>query len=316
MPSRRSVKIVRRTLADGSVKTYRYQTAGPPDDAGPTFSTLLTAYRQSVEWRALSPSSRRVYDRAFGHVASLRNLPIGAIGRGDVLAIRDRLADAPGTCNAVLTALSVLYGWAISREWTERNPAARVKKMPTTPYRRWTWDQIAFASQTFPVHVVRAMCLGLFTGQRMGDVLGMRWNDIDGSGVQVAQQKTGAKLWIPLHSELARMLKACPRDAVTILVSPSGLPWTVATFAPVFSTLCRKHPETDGLVYHGLRKTAASVLAELGCTPHEIASITGHRTLAMVAHYSAGAEQRRLAEAAMEKWENGPAKSLKLRDAW
>ena len=54
-------------------------------------------------------------------------------------------------------------------------------------------------------------------------------------------------------------------------------------------------------VTHGLRKAAARRLAEAGCSPNEIAAITGHATLAEVARYTRAAEQRRLAEAAMER---------------
>jgi integrase len=47
--------------------------------------------------------------------------------------------------------------------------------------------------------------------------------------------------------------------------------------------------------------TAAAWLAESGCTPHEIASITGHKTLAMIEHYTAGVDQVRRAKAAIFK---------------
>jgi len=35
----------------------------------------------------------------------------------------------------------------------------------------------------------------------------------------------------------------------------------------------------DGYAIRGLRKNAAAALADVACTPHEIAAITGHRTL-------------------------------------
>ena len=53
---------------------------------------------------------------------------------------------------------------------------------------------------------------------------------------------------------------------------------------------------------HGLRKLAAQNLAECGCTLHEIGSITGHKSLAMLRLYTAGLDQERLAEAAVLRW--------------
>lgn len=55
----------------------------------------------------------------------------------------------------------------------------------------------------------------------------------------------------------------------------------------------------DGATLYGLRATHADALADAGATPHIIASTTGHKTLAMVARYTRGADQRRLAEASV-----------------
>ncbi len=52
---------------------------------------------------------------------------------------------------------------------------------------------------------------------------------------------------------------------------------------------------------HGLRKAAARRLAEAGCTEHEIASITGHRSLQEIVRYTRAADQKRLAVSAMDK---------------
>jgi integrase len=55
------------------------------------------------------------------------------------------------------------------------------------------------------------------------------------------------------------------------------------------------------MAIHGLRKNAAIELDNAGCSTQEIAAITGHRTLGMVAHYSKKRDQRLHARSAMEK---------------
>ena len=62
-------------------------------------------------------------------------------------------------------------------------------------------------------------------------------------------------------------------------------------------------------VTHGLRKAAARRLAEAGCSAKEIASITGHATLAEVSRYTKAAEQGRLAKAAMRRLERAQRRS-------
>lgn len=69
-----------------------------------------------------------------------------------------------------------------------------------------------------------------------------------------------------------------------------------------------------GLTFHGLRYTAAKHLAEAGCSLKQIASITGHKSLAMIEKYSRDADQRKQAGAAILAWENaGGTKNGKPR---
>jgi integrase len=56
-----------------------------------------------------------------------------------------------------------------------------------------------------------------------------------------------------------------------------------------------------GISAHGLRKATARRLAELGCSTHEIAAVTGHATLAEVQRYTEAANRKRLAREAMKK---------------
>jgi integrase len=56
-----------------------------------------------------------------------------------------------------------------------------------------------------------------------------------------------------------------------------------------------------GFSAHGLRKAGCRRLAEAGCTAHEIAAWSGHRTLSEVAHYTRAVDQAAMARAAMIK---------------
>jgi integrase len=52
---------------------------------------------------------------------------------------------------------------------------------------------------------------------------------------------------------------------------------------------------------HGLRKAAATRLANAGCSVNEIAAITGHKSLREIAHYTSAADQARLAQQALHR---------------
>jgi hypothetical protein len=56
---------------------------------------------------------------------------------------------------------------------------------------------------------------------------------------------------------------------------------------------------------HGVGKAASVRLAEAGCSPHEIAAITGHASLKEIVRYTNTVDRKRLARAAMEKVKTG-----------
>ena len=298
-------KIVRRKLADGTVKEYRYRRRSTRILTG-SLGALIQEYRQSPEFLSLSESTRKNYLRAMGYMEDMYRVAITDIKRRHIIKYRNSMSDRPAAANKLVATFSVLMQYAVDMEYRETNPAHRIKLLPGGEFRRWNDAEIAFALEHFPTTFQRALILALYTGQREGDVLAMRWSDYDGEAINVVQEKTGTKLWIPCHQLLRDELEAwkAERTATTIVTDTRGRPYRVPSFASMFSVRIRKHPELHGLVFHGLRKTAAAKLAEAGCTTHEIASITGHKTLSMLQHYTLEAEQKTRAKAAVIKLEN------------
>lgn len=144
--------------------------------------------------------------------------------------------------------------------------------------------------------------LALYTGQRRSDLVKMMWSQFDGEFIEVRQQKTDELISIPCHKLLRAELETMPRKAETILVGERGGPLTAASLSVMVSRTLREMGVT-GYSIHGLRKNAGRALAEAGCSDHEIRAITGHKTLAMVAHYTKRANQKALARSAMAKLE-------------
>ena len=70
-----------------------------------------------------------------------------------------------------------------------------------------------------------------------------------------------------------------------------------------FRDWCKLAGLPKGLTPHGLRKAFCRVAAEAGLTPHQIVSISGHKTLAEVTRYTAAADRRKLAIEGMQKIE-------------
>jgi integrase len=79
-----------------------------------------------------------------------------------------------------------------------------------------------------------------------------------------------------------------------------GKAFTPERFTKWFVSQCER-AGLPGLSPHGLRKAACVRLAQAGCSAHEIASISGHASLAEVQRYCQAADQARMAKAAVER---------------
>jgi integrase len=131
---------------------------------------------------------------------------------------------------------------------------------------------------------------------------------VNGGAAAIDQGKTDggdeAHLEIPMHPKLREIIDATPSGHLTFLVTAYGKPYTAPGFGNWFRELCDEAGCPD-VSAHGLRKAAARRLAEMNCTVHEIAAITGHATIAEVQRYTKAAERKRLARSAMKKLVEG-----------
>jgi integrase/recombinase XerD len=123
---------------------------------------------------------------------------------------------------------------------------------------------------------------------------------------------TGKVLTIRVLPELQAALDAMPKsDALTFLLTEYGQPFkSAAAFGNKFASWCDAAglepvlcPDAKVRNYraHGLRKAACRQLAEAGCSASEIMAVSGHDTLAEAQKYINEVEQKRMAEAAMDK---------------
>jgi integrase len=95
-------------------------------------------------------------------------------------------------------------------------------------------------------------------------------------------------------------MDATPSGHLSFLVSALGRPYDRGSFGNSFRKLCDE-AGCRGLSAHGLRKAAGTRLADIGCEVHEIASILGHTSLAMVELYTRQANRKTLSASAMRK---------------
>lgn len=297
-------KRVKKRLADGTIRIYEYdrtkpdaQYIGPGSDS---IAMLIEDFQRSPEWNALSESRRRNYVIYLRPLSKLGRYRISELRRANVIGIRNEIfADKPGAANGFVGTVRALFGWAIQNDRTEYNPGTNIKPLAGGHLPAWTQAMADRAIAELPDHLRRVVLLALYTGQRRGDLVRMAWSNYDGQRIRLTQGKTRTSLAIPVHPVLKAAIDGWDRQAVTILVNARGRPWRADSMSAGLRYALDVLGFPADANIHGVRKLAATNLAEAGCSAHEIASITGHRSLKMVSLYTASADQERMATAAI-----------------
>jgi integrase len=300
--SKPKTKVVRRKLADGTVKTYEYVRKPPKPTWGTdSVTALIESFRRAPRWDAFAPNTRNAYEQAFAVLSRRGATPIGKVTRRALWELHDILArkNGPSAARSFVACVRALFNFAIERDQIQVNPARGIKTEMPGHWAAWTPAQAAQAMSALPEPLRRVTVLALYTGQRRGDLIAMGWSAYDGRTIRLIQQKTGRPLVLPVHPALKAELDAWERKATTILVNAWGKPWSGDVLSHGMSDALERLGFPAGLNIHGLRKLAAANLAEAGCSTNEIAAVTGHTTLAMVQLYTQSADQERLAGAAI-----------------
>lgn len=267
-----------------------------------TLAALIDSYVRSDRYRRLAPRTGRDYDQ---HLAFLRDklgdVAVKDIARPVVIRLRDS-DSRPHRGNYCTAVFRVVLEHAVDLGWIASNPAKgvgarRYEKQERQP---WPADLIAAYRAKATGKAALAFELLLGTGQRVGDVLAMRWSDVQDGGVWVKQSKTATKLWIPLTPALRAALVAAPRAGLTILTNHRGGPWSYRSASQAIRQV-REQIGAEAYDIHALRYTAASEIAAAGGSDDEIEAITGHKARAMVVKYAGAARQKQRATQAQKR---------------
>jgi integrase len=229
--------------------------------------------------------------------------------REHIVKLMAARADKPDSANGLRKALRAMMQHAVEIGIRADDPTRDVKALrPKSKlgFHRWTEGEIDAFEARHPIGTKArlALALGLYTGQARQDVIAMGPQHIEKEILSWVRGKTerssGIELAIPVHQTLRDIISATPSGHLSFLITDRGVPFSAAGFGNWFREQCDK-ANLHHCSFHGLRKAASVRLAEAGCTPHEIAAITGHASLKEIVRYTQTADRKRLAAAAMEK---------------
>ncbi|MBL4806621.1 MAG: tyrosine-type recombinase/integrase [Rhodobacteraceae bacterium] len=295
----------------GKIKTLN-QTRG-------TVKWLVEVYnrymRESVKNGTMSPLTEKQRTNLLGRFAN-------EYGQRDALhippkAIRviiNKWEGTPGAANNLLKSLRAMFVWAVNSGLCDTNPTDGVRKLhvKTQGFTAWTTGDLAQFRTTHPrgTQADLALMILIFTACRRSDIVKLgrqHITTIDGvKFLSFTQSKGGnderQRVTIPILPPLMSALRSPVAGDLTFLISKQGKPFSHGGFGARFKKWCIAAGLPDRSA-HGIRKAAGALLADAGCTQHEIMAIHGHSDARTSDIYTRTANRVTLAKSAMEKFE-------------
>jgi integrase len=269
-----------------------------------SLSSAVAAYYTSHAFTALAPSTQ---GKQRGVLERFREAhgdkPMRLLPRKFIIQMLAPMK--PFEATNTLKAIRKLCQFCLDHEMIDADPTLGIKiKVPRSDgHQTWSEAEIAQYEAAHPLGTKArlALSLGLYTAQRRGDVIRMGPQHVRDGALTVRQGKTGTGLLIPVLDKLQAAIDAAPTKHLTFLTTKTGRAYAACDFSIQFRAWCDEAGLPAHCVFHGLRKAALTRLAGDGCSVHEIAAISGHKSLREVQRYTQAVDQMQLARAAMAK---------------
>jgi integrase len=287
------------SVSTGAIVAVTAKKPKPAKIKSGTVRAAIDAYTASDMFKVLAKATADSRRRILAQLADKDGIGDGYIADWDREMIQGVIDRQVVTVQKNWrSAFRGLCAYALAEKMVAVDPSERIKAKvaETDGFRTWTEDEIAKYLAAHPVGTKPRLvfALALCTGQRRGDLAVMGWRHVvEGGRIKIKQSKTGEWVSIPILPELAAELAFCPKDVEKFIgIGPNYLS----------NSFCRWRKEAgldDGLSLHGLRRAMCRRLVRVGMKPHQIMSITGHKTLEEVQRYCADYENEALADEAM-----------------
>lgn len=188
-----------------------------------------------------------------------------------------------------LAVLSAAFSQAVSYwHWgLERNVLRDVKRPKNPPRDRLIEDwEFEGCKAIAPIRVRLAMRLALKIGQRQGDLLNLRWEDIKDMEIHIFQSKTRKRLAIMIDTELEALLDECWKlknggsaGSPWVLPTRRGVRYTSEGFRACWQRTMKKWMRGGGenFHFHDIRALCATKCP----SPEYAMRLLGHTTLGM-----------------------------------
>lgn len=257
-----------------ALREYAKRMEAPKDK----MPALLNRYIDSLK---VAPATKRSYISAKNHLVQIMaDMEPQEVTAHDVMRIMRHFKGSPGTANNIKKVLVGALELAFEEERVERNVARDVKSLKTVARDRYITEEeydLLYSKSSDMMQMIMAMLY--LTGQRIGDVLSIRYADITQDGIFVKQGKTKQKIllsWTDDLQETVARAKAYHQSVkgLTLFHDHAGKPYRYERVRDQWETIC-KHAKVEDVHLHDIRAKAATDAKQQGMDSQ---TLLGHTT--------------------------------------
>ena len=276
------------------------------DEKG-TFGAVAQAFMQDY---AKDHRTRKEYQRKIDvELAAWHDRQIADIRRADIKElVRVKARTAPIAANRLLSIISKIFNWAVKEELVESSPAIQIDRpgKETERERSLSAEEIklvwaALDKLNYPWGPIYKFLL--VTGQRRGEVAGMRWSEINGEGWKLPGEraKKGKGHLVPLSSLAREILDGVPQIGELVFRANTDTP--LQGFEKATARVKNLTGPMEHWYIHDLRRTFATHMRSLGVDRLVVSKLLNHAEGGVTKIYDRWAADPEKT-AAMERWAN------------
>jgi len=288
----------------------------------PLFREFAAGPWKEAHFPRYKPSSRNGMNSVLNSqlLPAFGATPLDRITRTEVLHWFDAYSrTAPGGANHALRILRQILEFAIARGQISINPARNVTMNRRAALTRFlSRDELQRLHHALERHartgaqrarqadIIRLL---LLTGCRRGEILALRWNDVDGDTIALGDAKTGPRK-VYLNAGARRIIERQPRgQSAFVFPSPRNPEHSHDPYLPLWDRV-RTEAGIEDVRLHDLRHTMASYAVMNGVPVPVVSRLLGHSNVRMTLRYAHLAD--RDIEAAAERVGAAMARAMAL----